>query len=69
MVTVQDLVDEARRARTAPPGNFSRVLLVYALREVLACILAGGARHRDPGPLGVGARVLAAVIADLEDVS
>jgi len=42
-------------------------LLGYALREVLGCMLAGGASGRGSGTLDVGARVLAAVVADLED--
>ncbi len=66
-MTVQDLVDQARRARTGPPGNLSPILLGYALREVLGCMLAGGASGQGSEALDVGARVLAAVVADLED--
>jgi len=66
-VTVQDLVDRARQARTGPPSKLSPFLLGSALREVLGYMLACGASGQGPGTLDVGARVLAAVVADLED--
>jgi hypothetical protein len=67
MVTVSDLVTQARLARTGPPSTLSPATLSYALREVLGCMLAGGASGRGHSALDVGARVLAAVVVDLED--
>jgi hypothetical protein len=66
-VTVQDLVDRARRARTGTARGLSPIMLGYALREVLGCMLTGGVSGRGSGSLDVGAWVLAAVIADLEE--
>jgi len=68
-VPIQLLVDEARRVRTGPVGDLVRspVLVVCALRTVLACLVASNCYHMGDGPLRTGARILAATIADLED--
>jgi hypothetical protein len=48
-MTMQGLINQARLTRTGPPGNLSPALLNYALREVLACMLAGGTSGRGRG--------------------
>jgi len=64
---VESLIEAARRARSGPPSKLSPELLGNVLREVLACMLASGAQARGHESIDVGSRILASVIADLEE--
>jgi hypothetical protein len=66
-MSIDRLIQAARRARKGPSPAISPAALVYALRSVLDCMVVGGAREHGNGPIDVGSRVLAAIIADLEE--
>jgi hypothetical protein len=64
---VDGFIEAARYARSGPPSSLSPILLRHALREILACMLASGAAERGDEPLDIGSRILASIIADLEE--